>query len=329
MEGELTTRTRARLADIGFRIRMACSRRGSARRAAALACVSALVAAALPAGVSAIPPHPHRRLSRRPASLRAHLRAGRFVRPPHGGVPHADAASPHADAASPHVDAAPLPAPPAPPRGAWVVQPLDHFDRLETRTWNQRYFANDAHWKTRRASEETRRPPTRRPPTRRWCSSASAARTAFDPAGGDRGRAALRARGRMAASRGAHILALEHRFYGPSQPTGDLTVASLRHLSSAQALADAARFVSHAARQIRVPRDARWVAFGGSYPGMLASWLRLKYPHLVHAAVASSAPVQAAFAMPGYDRVVGESLAETDVGGSSRALAPSARRSER
>ena len=87
----MTTRTRARLADIGFRIRMACSRRGSARRAAALACVSALVAAALPAGVSAIPPHPHRRLSRRPASLRAHLRAGRFV----------DAASPHADAASP------------------------------------------------------------------------------------------------------------------------------------------------------------------------------------------------------------------------------------
>ena len=57
---------------------------------------------------------------------------------------------------------------------------------------------------------------------------------------------------------------------------------------------------------------------------MLASWLRLKYPHLVHAAVASSAPVQAAFAMPGYDRVVGESLAETDVGG-SRACARAVR----
>ena len=311
----MTTRTRARLADIGFRIRMACSRRGSARRAAALACVSALVAAALPAGVSAIPPHPHRRLSRRPASLRAHLRAGRFV---DAASPHADAASPHADAASPHVDAAPPSAPPAPlPAERWVVQPLDHFDRLETRTWNQRYFANDAHWKTRRASggDET--------PSDETSSDASLVflcvggeGPAFDPtvvtAGGPHCALAVE----MAASRGALILALEHRFYGPSQPTGDLTVASLRHLSSAQALADAARFVSHAAREFRVPRDARWVAFGGSYPGMLASWLRLKYPHLVHAAVASSAPVQAAFAMPGYDRVVGESLAETDVGGS-------------
>ena len=36
----------------------------------------------------------------------------------------------------------------------------------------------------------------------------------------------------MAKTRGALVLALEHRFYGPSQPTGDLAVASLRFLSS-------------------------------------------------------------------------------------------------
>jgi hypothetical protein len=34
----------------------------------------------------------------------------------------------------------------------------------------------------------------------------------------------------------------------------------------------------------------KWVSFGGSYPGMQAGWLRLKYPNLIHAAVASSAP---------------------------------------
>ena len=49
---------------------------------------------------------------------------------------------------------------------------------------------------------------------------------------------------------------------------------------------------------------------------MLAGWLRLKYPHLIVAAVASSAPVRASAAMPGYDRVVGRALAEKDVGGS-------------
>lgn len=42
-----------------------------------------------------------------------------------------------------------------------------------------------------------------------------------------------------------------------------------------------------------LPPDTKWVAFGGSYPGSLAAWLRLKYPHLVHAAVSSSGPLLA------------------------------------
>jgi hypothetical protein len=46
----------------------------------------------------------------------------------------------------------------------------------------------------------------------------------------------------------------------------------------------------------------------------------MRYPHLVVAAVASSAPVRASLAMPGYDAVVGEALAEPDVGGSETCL---------
>ena len=33
------------------------------------------------------------------------------------------------------------------------------------------------------------------------------------------------------------------------------------------------------------------ISFGGSYPGNLAAWFRLKYPSVTHGSVASSAPI--------------------------------------
>nr|DBA26011.1 TPA: hypothetical protein GDO54_010325 [Pyxicephalus adspersus] len=72
---------------------------------------------------------------------------------------------------------------------------------------------------------------------------------------------------------GALCFLLEHRFYGKSHPT------------------------------------EKWIVFGGSYPGCLAAWYRLKFPHLAHAAVASSAPVQAVLNFSEYLDVVQSSLA--------------------
>ena len=61
----------------------------------------------------------------------------------------------------------------------------------------------------------------------------------------------------------------------------------------------------------------------GSYPGMLAGWARLKYPHLFHAAVSSSSPLQAQLDFPQYAEVMRDSLASDadGVGGSEECAA--------
>jgi thymus-specific serine protease len=97
----------------------------------------------------------------------------------------------------------------------------------------------------------------------------------------------------LAERHGALIVAVEHRFYGESYPTDDLTTESLSYLSSRQALEDLATIHEHIMQQFGLTTSNQWISFGGSYPGMMAGWFRLKYPHLVTAAIASSAPVQA------------------------------------
>lgn len=71
-----------------------------------------------------------------------------------------------------------------------------------------------------------------------------------------------------------------------------MSVENLRFLSSQQALADLAHFQTVMTKKLGTG-ERKWVVFGGSYPGCLAAWYRIKYPHLAHAAVASSAPVKA------------------------------------
>lgn len=73
----------------------------------------------------------------------------------------------------------------------------------------------------------------------------------------------------------------------------DLSVDSLQYLSSEQALADLANFIESKNKEYGFKSDVKWVAFGGSYPGSLAAWLREKYPNLVHGSVSTSGPLLA------------------------------------
>jgi len=108
----------------------------------------------------------------------------------------------------------------------------------------------------------------------------------------------------------ALLFIVEHRYYGNSHPTSDMSVENLKNLSSEQALADLAYFIVSMNNQHKLPPNTKWVAFGGSYAGSLAAWVRYKYPHLVHASVASSAPALAKVDFPEYLNVVKASLAK-------------------
>ena len=359
-----------------------------ARLSAARALVAWLLASSL-ALARALAPHPHRRLDVRPTALREHLTRGRAVGP--GGFRSASAGFP-GDAPKErwvtqpldHFDPTDVVAADARSSGDADDDAWDAARRKETqhssfaarsapagRTWRQRWFANDAFFDRTRfrspnaAHSRDERAADLPDPVVFLCVGGEG--PGFDAdvvvTGGPHCASAVRlARSLFLKKKGGALLvALEHRFYGKSQPTGELRLESLRYLTSDQALADAARFVGEVAtafglagtqtdaasgpasevrrtglqtnnhtvlslsvgkKNNRNPRVIfpRVVAFGGSYPGMLAGWLRMRYPHLVVAAVASSAPVRASLAMPGYDAVVGEALAEPDVGGSETCL---------
>lgn len=86
---------------------------------------------------------------------------------------------------------------------------------------------------------------------------------------------------------------LEHRFFGKTQPFAaeGNTVENLKYLSIEQALADLANYIqTDVIGHPRAAENVRIAVVGGSYPGSLSSWFRLKYPHLAHASWASSAP---------------------------------------
>ncbi|XP_022883545.1 lysosomal Pro-X carboxypeptidase-like isoform X2 [Olea europaea var. sylvestris] len=62
------------------------------------------------------------------------------------------------------------------------------------------------------------------------------------------------------------------------------------YLTSAQAMADYAEILIYIKDKLSA-HNSPIIVIGGSYGGMLASWFRLKYPHIALGALASSAPI--------------------------------------
>lgn len=174
------------------------------------------------------------------------------------------------------------------PPDMWLKQKLDHFNDADTSYWEQRYFVNDTFYKD--------------------------GGPIFIMIGGEGTADPIWMVEGMwieyAKSYNAMCFQLEHRYYGKSHPTENTSVENLRYLSSEQALADLAYFIRYARDKYQLYHN-KLITFGGSYPGSLSAWFRVKYPHLVNGAVATSAPINAVLNFVEYLDVVSKALDTT------------------
>ncbi|CAN6821438.1 unnamed protein product, partial [Brassica oleracea] len=158
----------------------------------------------------------------------------------------------------------------------YFSQQLDHFSFADLPKFSQRYLINSDHWTG--ASELG--------PIFLYCGNEGdiewfATNSGFI--------------WEIAPKFGALLVFPEHRYYGESMPYGSRDEAyknatTLSYLTTEQALADFAVFVTDLKRNLSAEASPV-VLFGGSYGGMLAAWMRLKYPHIAIGALASSAPI--------------------------------------
>lgn len=156
----------------------------------------------------------------------------------------------------------------------YLTQPLNHDDKLNPRTLQQRYF---------------------------WFKAPNpkASTIIFFYAGNEANvENYVKSCGLMhenALEFNAAMVFAEHRFWGKSQPR--TARQSLGFAGPDQAIQDYLALLRYIQRtehgSFAFGKRVRVIAFGGSYGGMLAAWMRLKHPSVIAAAVASSAPILA------------------------------------
>lgn len=103
----------------------------------------------------------------------------------------------------------------------------------------------------------------------------------------------------MAQATHGIAVVLEHRYYGTSYPTPDLSTENLRFLTTQQSLADEAYF----AQNIKFPgleeygdltsKTTAYLSYGGSYAGAFSAFLRVQYPDVFWGSISSSGVTKA------------------------------------
>ncbi|KAJ2620427.1 hypothetical protein GGI26_004997 [Coemansia sp. RSA 1358] len=157
----------------------------------------------------------------------------------------------------------------------WFSQPVDHFG-LNNDPWKQQYLINATFYKP--GGPIIMLTPGETPITSYYTDGSH-----FSS---------------LAQLTNALVVAVEHRFYGNSNPMPDLSGESLKYHTLDNALEDFAAFIrvaqSNPSQVFPVPIqvNSKVVFGGGSYAGAVSAWMRAKYPDLVTGSWASSAIIK-------------------------------------
>ncbi|XP_039947886.1 putative serine protease K12H4.7 [Bactrocera tryoni] len=169
-----------------------------------------------------------------------------------------------------------------------IEQKLDHFDETNEKTWQMRYMENDEYF--------TEGGPIFIYVGGEWTiSSGSITRGHFVD---------------MAKEHNGILFYTEHRYYGTSRPTSDITVDNLKYLHVKQALADLAHFITYQRENYPGLANSKVIMAGGSYAATMVVWFKRLYPELLTGGWASSAPLLAQVDFKEYKEVVGRALRE-------------------
>jgi len=154
----------------------------------------------------------------------------------------------------------------------YTTQYLDHFNLRDDRTFQQRYLVNDDHFNPASG------------PIFFYTGNEGDIESFWNNTGFMFDIAPLFQ---------ALVVFAEHRYYGKTLPFGDdsFDLDKVSYLTVEQALADYAVFLTQFRKDYNLTENNPIIAFGGSYGGILAAYMRFKYPNLVNGSIAASAPI--------------------------------------